>query len=80
MKNTSSDKKAIESFLINLQELEGELHSFDRDKLAKLICQCCEFYSPDKELLECGAFKILKTLFSKRIVTREMLDNLKEKA
>ncbi|ADC65770.1 hypothetical protein Ferp_1621 [Ferroglobus placidus DSM 10642] len=26
----------------------------------EIICRVCQFYKPGKEVLECGAFKILK--------------------
>lgn len=76
MKNAFSDKNTIKRFLRNLEEVEGELFMLDREKLVELICETCEFYSPEKERLECGAFKILANLISKGIVTREMLQSL----
>ncbi len=79
MKNSSPDKKAIESFLSNLKKVKGELCSLEKENFTILICEGCDFYSSEKEVLECGAFKILKSLISEGIVTKDMLEKLKKK-
>ena len=36
-----------------------------------LICTHCEFYKDDDVELECAAFKVLKTMLQKGIITQE---------
>jgi len=42
---------------------------FDKEFLIELICKHCEFYKESDKDLECGAFKILKQLLEKGVVT-----------
>ena len=44
---------------------------FDKKYLENLICTCCDFYKESDEDLECGAFRILKALLQKGIITPE---------
>jgi hypothetical protein len=51
----------------------------DRESLIKLICKQCEFYKDSDKDLECGAFKILKSLLEKGVITpAEIIDVLRE--
>ena len=43
--------------------------TFDKDFLIELICKHCEFYKESEKELECGAFKILKGLLEKGVIT-----------
>jgi hypothetical protein len=43
----------------------------DKASLIDLICRHCEFYKESEKELECGAFKILKGLLNKGIITPE---------
>lgn len=50
----------------------------DGRKLVEFICRDCDFFKPDDEILECFAFRIVKNLLRKEIVTpEEVLDALK---
>jgi hypothetical protein len=44
---------------------------FDKESLIDLICKQCEFYKESEKDLECGAFKILKGLLKKGMITPE---------
>jgi hypothetical protein len=51
----------------------------DRESLIDLICKQCEFYKDSDKDLECGAFKILKGLLEKGVITpEEIRDVLRE--
>jgi len=51
----------------------------DQDALIKLICYHCEFYKESDKDLECGAFKILRALLNKGVITpEEIADALRE--
>jgi hypothetical protein len=43
----------------------------DKDFLIDLICGHCEFYKESEKDLECGAYKILKKLLEKGVITSE---------
>ncbi len=45
--------------------------TLDKDSLIELICKHCEFYKESEKDLECGAFKILKGLLEKGVITPE---------
>lgn len=45
--------------------------AFDKEFLIELICKHCEFYKESEKDLECGAFKILKGLLEKGVITPE---------
>ena len=52
--------------------------TFDKDFLIELICKHCEFYKESEKELECGAFKILKGLLEKGVITpKEIKDVLR---
>lgn len=44
-----------------------------QEGLIDLICRDCDFYREDDEQLECFAFKILKNLLQKHIITPEQI-------
>ena len=51
----------------------------DKESLIDLICKQCEFYKDSDKELECGAFKILKCLLEKGVITSEEIrDVLRE--
>jgi len=53
--------------------------NLDKESLIQLICKHCEFYKESEKDLECGAFKILKGLLAKGVITpEEMIDALQE--
>jgi len=47
----------------------------DKDSLIKLICGHCDFFKESERDLECGAFKILKRLLRKGLVTPEQIND-----
>jgi hypothetical protein len=47
----------------------------DKDALTKLICHHCEFYKESDKDLECGAFKILRALLNKGVITPEEIED-----
>ncbi|MCL7474488.1 MAG: hypothetical protein SCH39_11915 [Methanosarcinales archaeon] len=50
----------------------------DDGKLVEFICHDCDFFKPDEKILECFAFKIVKNLLRKRVVSpQEVLDALR---
>jgi hypothetical protein len=51
----------------------------NKESLCHLICRRCEFFKESDKDLECGAFKILKSLLEKNVITPEEIDGtLKE--
>jgi len=51
----------------------------DKESLANLICKHCDFYKESEKDLECGAYKILKKLLEKGMITpEEVTDALRE--
>jgi hypothetical protein len=51
----------------------------NKESLCRLICSHCEFFKESDKDLECGAFKILKSLLEKKLITPEEIDGaLKE--
>jgi hypothetical protein len=51
----------------------------DKESLVDLICKHCDFYKESEKDLECGAYKILKKLLEKGMLTpEEMTDALRE--
>lgn len=55
--------------------LEDENFYNDDDKLIRFVCSDCDFYKPGDTALECFAFKIVKNLLRKGILTpKEVLD------
>jgi hypothetical protein len=51
--------------------VKGDSMAFDKEFLIELICKHCEFYKESEKDLECGAFKILKGLLEKGVITPE---------
>lgn len=47
----------------------------EKQSLINLICKHCEFYKDSDKELECGAFKILKGLLKKGVVTPEEIED-----
>ncbi len=45
--------------------------ALDKESLINLICKHCEFYKESEKDLECGAYKILKKLLEKGVITPE---------
>lgn len=45
----------------------------EKKALVHLICNRCDFYKESDKDLECGAFKILKGLLEKGVVTPEQI-------
>jgi len=59
--------------------MKGYLMKLDKEALADLICKHCDFYKESDKDLECGAYKILKRLLEKKILTpEEISDALRE--
>ena len=53
--------------------------NLDKESLTGLICKHCDFYKESEKDLECGAYKILKRLLEKKILTPgEISDALRE--
>jgi hypothetical protein len=53
--------------------------ALDKETLIDLICKHCDFYKESDKDLECGAYKILKGLLEKNIITpEEISDALRE--
>jgi hypothetical protein len=53
--------------------------NLDKESLTDLICKHCDFYKESDKDLECGAYKILKRLLEKKILTpEEISDALQE--
>ncbi|MCX8117601.1 MAG: hypothetical protein N3G78_06715 [Desulfobacterota bacterium] len=49
--------------------------AIDKESLIRLICGHCDFYKESEKDLECGAFKILRALLEKGIVTPEEIED-----
>ena len=53
--------------------------TLNKESLIDLICRHCDFYKDSDKELECGAFKILKGLLEKGVITpEEIRDVLRE--
>ncbi len=49
-----------------------------KNPCASIICTHCEFFKEDDVELECAAFKVLKNMLQKGIITPETInDNLR---
>ena len=48
----------------------------DKGDLINLICTHCEFYKESDKDLECGAYKILKGLLEKGVITPEQINDV----
>lgn len=51
--------------------------NLSKDELTELICKRCDFYKESEKDLECGAYKILKGLLEKGLVTPEEIDHVR---
>ena len=52
----------------------GGLRMFlNKESLVHLICEHCDFYKESDKDLECGAYKILKGLLEKGLITPEQI-------
>jgi len=59
--------------------MKGDPMELDKESLTNLICKHCDFYKESDKDLECGAYKILKRLLEKKILTpEEISDALRE--
>jgi len=54
----------------------GHLMILEKESLVHLICRHCEFFKESDKDLECGAFKILKGLLDKGIITPEEIKDV----
>ncbi len=53
--------------------------ALDKESLIDLICKHCDFYKESEKDLECGAYKILKGLLKKGVITPgQILDATRE--
>lgn len=50
--------------------------TLDKETLIGLICRHCEFYKESEKDLECGAYKILKGLLEKKVITPEEISDV----
>jgi len=58
---------------------KGNPMKLDKESLIDLICKHCDFYKESEKDLECGAYRILKRLLEKKIITpEEISDALRE--
>lgn len=48
----------------------------NKDQLIELICKHCEFYKDSEKDLECGAFKILKALLEKDLISPQEIKDV----
>ena len=51
----------------------GFAMGMDKVTLVHLICKHCDFYKESDKDLECGAYKILKGLLEKGVITPEQV-------
>jgi hypothetical protein len=51
----------------------------EKESLVDLICRHCQFYKDSDKELECGAFKILKGLLEKGVITPEEIIDVLQK-
>ncbi len=47
--------------------------ALDKESLIHLICEHCDFYKESDKDLECCAYKILKGLLEKGVITPEQI-------
>jgi hypothetical protein len=65
--------------ILNYYLLKGSPMKLDKESLINLICKHCDFYKESEKDLECGAYKILKGLLEKKIISSEEIrDALRE--
>jgi hypothetical protein len=61
------------SYLRIIHKVGGLNMTLDKESLVNLICTHCEFYKESDKDLECGAYKILKGLLEKGVITPEQI-------
>lgn len=71
-------ERAVDKMIERLRQFDGALESVPTDELQQIICAGCDFYSPEKEKLQCGAFRIIAALIKKGRITRNDLIELGE--
>lgn len=59
--------------------LKREAKKMEKEALIRLICSHCDFYKESEKDLECGAFKILKALLEKGVLTPEVVEDVLRK-
>ena len=47
----------------------------EKDPYINLICTHCEFFKEDDKELECAAFKALKTMLQRSIITQDEIED-----
>ena len=61
--------------ILNYTLKRGYSMELDKESLVDLICKHCDFYKESEKDLECGAYKILKKLLEKGMITPEDMAN-----
>ena len=61
------------SNLTIIHKFGGLKITLDKKNLVHLICKHCDFYKESDKDLECGAYKILKGLLEKGVITPEQI-------
>lgn len=56
--------------------MEIDMAKKETDPYITLICSRCEFFKEDDVELECAAFKVLKSMLQKGIITQEEIENV----
>jgi hypothetical protein len=56
-----------------INERVGFAMALGKESLVHLICGHCDFYKESDKDLECGAYKILKGLLKKGLITPEQI-------
>lgn len=52
---------------------DEKFENLSQEEIVEIICSGCPFYKPDKEYMECGAFRILSSLLKKGVLKKEDL-------
>lgn len=64
----------IDESRLHLDSLKEKLPaSWTKEDFVCLICTRCQFYKPEKEQLECAAFKMLVELLKSEVVSVEQV-------
>jgi hypothetical protein len=66
----------FEKLLQNLHKFEADpslIHT--KDGAVELLCADCDFYKESDKDLECGAFKLLRLLIDRKVVTLEQISD-----
>ena len=71
---------SFEYLINNKSEFIGkEKYCATKDGAIEFICKNCDFYGEEKEKLECAAFKMLRILLEKEVISTEEIINAIEK-